>query len=303
MLFFLSLFALCPLALADARSEAEAAMQEGAALYKKKSFTEAIDAYRKALFAFPEAPGPYREIAKCHMALKQSAEAIDNFTEYLNRRPDAPEREEIEELLPTLRAQLPKKGKALLSVETDPPGSMVYVIDKNGLEQGIGVAPIQEHPVDPGVVKVRAERAYFEPEEQSVSLKANTPAQVKVVLSTARKAPTSVVVVPAGEEPAKGYLFLGASAASAAGAATFGVLFLGARADFALVTADDPEVEAKQKQQQLLANVSDGLTGVAVVTGGIGAYLFFKHRKYTKENEKKTAVVPAQNGVALVGQF
>jgi tetratricopeptide (TPR) repeat protein len=297
LLLFLSLSGF---AWADARSDAKAAMEEGASFYKKKKFEEAIASYQKALVAFPEAPGPYREIAKCYKELKQAADAIDNFTEYLSRRPDAPERDAIEEAITELRGQLPTQNQALLSVETDPDGSVVYVIDKSGKAYGIGVAPIEDHPVDPGITKVRVVRAYFEPEEKPVSLKANAPTEVKVVLSAAGSKPKEVA---APVEPPKGYILLGSAAASGIGAATVGLLFIQARQDFKLVPASDPAADEKQLKQQHLANISDALTGVALITGGVGAYLFLKHQKFTKQSETKSAVVPTSNGLAVIGHF
>jgi hypothetical protein len=242
---------------------------------------------------------------------KQPADAINNFTEYLTRRPDAPEREDIEALFLKLREQLPKEGKALLSVETDPNGSMVYLIDKSGSVYGIGASPIQEHPVAPSITTIKVMRTYFEPEVKPVSLKADTLTQVKVVLSTVKKAPeitkTPEVVkeipkVAVVDEPAKGYFFLGTAAASGISAGTVGLLFLQARKGFALVSVSDPEAAEKQLEQKRLANISDGLTGVALITGGFGAYLFVKHRRFTKEPEK-AALVLTNYGAALVGLF
>jgi tetratricopeptide (TPR) repeat protein len=300
VLLFAALLASAATAHADARSDAEEAMKSGAGFFKQKKYAKAIESYKKAVAAFPEAPGPYREIGKCYVELDKPQEAIESFSEYLSRRPDAPERDDIEASFDELREKLKKGGQALLSIDSDPAGAVVFVVDEAGRQRGIGVTPLTAHPIPPSATAVRIVKPYYEPEEKPLKLKPDTSAELTLKLLPAG----SRVDVVAPKEPPSGMVFLGVGGGAALGATAFGIAFLADRAAFKDVPIDDPDLVAKQRTQRLLANASDGLLVVAVIAGAIGVPRYLKHRKFRRESGGAALrLSPTPGGLALSGEF
>ena len=106
-------------------NDAKKRMTKGVELYNGKKYEDAIQAFSEALALVPDAAGPHRELAKCYQQLGQPERTIHHFTVYLERRPDAPERADIESFFPELQAALPSEGKASLTVEAQS-GGLVF---------------------------------------------------------------------------------------------------------------------------------------------------------------------------------
>jgi tetratricopeptide (TPR) repeat protein len=293
----LALTLIASAAAADPQGEAEKAMRQGGGLFERGKYAEAIKAYQRALSSMPEATGPYREIGKAYKKLGRSEEAIDSFSEYLARRPEAPEREEIEETFAELRGLMPREGRAALSVDSAPEGAVVFVVDAGGKRRGIGLTPISEHPVDPAAVEARivwpgGERA------APLSLRAGEGAALSVVRPEGAAAePPRALTLDTPSTPARsgrGGALLAIGAGAGAGAAAAAAAFWIERAAFRSLAPGDPTAAARQKRLTAEAAVADALLAAAVVTGGVGLVLKLRGRP-----DRPVDLTLAPGGLAL----
>jgi tetratricopeptide (TPR) repeat protein len=309
-------------ALAGPEEEAEKEMGEGVALYKKKKYTEAIVAYQRALALVPDAAGPYRELGRCYWQLNRLDDAIDSFVEYLNLLPDAPERAEIEKSIAALKARLATKERALLSVESDPPGAMVYILDASGKARAVGFTPLSDHPVDPRAASVRLSRPGYEETSKELKLKAGLSAELSLSLKASAKPveppgsgdpavgpAVGPVVGPTTPEtgakggPRRGTAALVVGVVAGVGAGAVGGFFLFDRAS--TLPPADPGAAAERRTLFLEAAVADGLIAVAALSGGLGLIQLRKSKKAKAEDAPKgaTRLVPIPGGAALSGSF
>jgi tetratricopeptide (TPR) repeat protein len=97
-------------AMAEDRAQAETALKQGVKEYKLGKFEQALQSYQSAAELAPSAAGPYREMGKTFEALGQDENAIEAYSEYLSRRPNASDAKEIQGRLDALKAKRPITG-------------------------------------------------------------------------------------------------------------------------------------------------------------------------------------------------
>lgn len=102
---------------ADASPEdlarARRAFKKGEKLYALAKFDDALKEYERA-FEIVELPEFLFNIGQCQRNLEQYDEAIFSFKQFLSRKPDAPNKAAVEELIAELEAQKKKNdGKRL----------------------------------------------------------------------------------------------------------------------------------------------------------------------------------------------
>lgn len=96
---------------AERMKQAKANAEEGTRRYNLGQFEEALESYSRAYEAVP-APGLLFNIGQCHRALKRHERAIFFLEGYLREKPDAPNRDLVEEILAEERALLDQQRTA-----------------------------------------------------------------------------------------------------------------------------------------------------------------------------------------------
>lgn len=267
---------------ADSQEDAKKHMKEGVKLLNAQKYTEAILVFQKALAVLPEAAGPHREIGKCYQKLGRFDEALDHYTEYLTRKPDAAERPEIEKNIALSRQKLEAKGRGLISIKTEPSGASVYALTETGEIRGLGVSPIEQHPLELRFIKIRVVSPKHQPLEESIALSPSRgeilsltipektpeeklPASAPTVPTSAPAAPSAPDMLTAAqvdasslqkieqleeerkERPIFAYVLLGVSGASALTSAAFGAKFFLTTREMNQKINQLPEVEGAEE--------------------------------------------------------
>lgn len=91
-----------------ATKTAKVFFDKGEKLFALGRFDEALEQYQKAFDAKP-IPAFLYNIGQCYRNLGEYEEAIHSYKQYLQRAPDAENREQVETLIDTLEAKLEKK--------------------------------------------------------------------------------------------------------------------------------------------------------------------------------------------------
>lgn len=187
---FTALAALAPPARADSSAdEAEARFRRGAALYRERRYEEALLEFFASQRLVPNRNVVFN-IARTYEALARWDEAYRYYYEYRHAEPDADARKVADGKLAEISPRV-----ALLHVESQPPGSTVYV-DRRDLG-GRGETPLTL-ALPPGAHHVIVERAGHEPAETDVELARGK--QVDTALTLAPIVGTVIVTAkPAGE--------------------------------------------------------------------------------------------------------
>lgn len=112
------------------RPQAELALKEGIKAYKDGKYEEALAAYQRAAELAPTASGPYREMGKTYEALGREKEAQAAYQEYLRRKPDADDADEIKGRLKVLEAKNPGKTSEVAALALANPENPASPTDK-----------------------------------------------------------------------------------------------------------------------------------------------------------------------------
>jgi len=104
----------------DATARAKALYQAGVLQYNLSEFQKALDNFKGAYEARPDAVLLFN-IGQCHRMLGHAQEAIYAYRAYLREVPDAPNREEVERLRAELEKDLQRKIEPTPPTETLPP--------------------------------------------------------------------------------------------------------------------------------------------------------------------------------------
>jgi tetratricopeptide (TPR) repeat protein len=299
--------------------DAKKRMTKGVEQYNSKRYEEAIKSFSDALQLAPDAAGPHRELAKCYQQLGQPEKTIHHFTVYLERRPDAPERSDIEAFLPELRAALPKTDKGLLSVEASAGALLFWSV--NGEERGLGTAPLSAYPVPPGEGTLRLLPPTGAPQSLSARLNANAKITILqnggvLALKEAPKAapkpknetaltPKNSEGQPGDESPRKDRstgaiaLFV-VGGASAVPAALFGVSYLRESQNVFSVDPTSPDGEALNKRLNALAI---GFWSSSLVAIGTTNAAFWVRSNHRASQAPRAALQVLPGGLALSGAW
>lgn len=122
------------------KAKAKAAVKEAAAAFSAGDYATALEGFGRAMELRPS-PKLHYNIAVCHFYLMQATEgddaafhktkAIESYQRYLEQRPDAPDRAEVEEVLESLGAE-PKEANGLREIDPD---SFVAPEDEQDIEK------------------------------------------------------------------------------------------------------------------------------------------------------------------------
>jgi tetratricopeptide (TPR) repeat protein len=98
-------------ALAENKAVAREAYAEGTKFYDLNEFDKALTEFRRAYLNYEE-PSFLFNIAQCHRALGNGAEAIKFYRSYLRKSPNASNRDDVLRLISTLEASIAKAKEA-----------------------------------------------------------------------------------------------------------------------------------------------------------------------------------------------
>jgi tetratricopeptide (TPR) repeat protein len=105
---------------AEDREKARAAFAEGRQHFDLGEYKDALESFKLAYRNF-EDPKILFNIAQCHRQLGNKQEAVDFYRKYLNKVPDAPNREEVQATIEKLNAALAAERA---SKSTPPQGTL-----------------------------------------------------------------------------------------------------------------------------------------------------------------------------------
>jgi tetratricopeptide (TPR) repeat protein len=104
---------------ASARQQAASLTAQAHSHYRQRRYLQAASLYRRAYQTVP-APELLFNRAQCQRQLGQIAHAIELYQAYLNARPEAPQRSQIEHWIATQRSQLDLQRPVLAATPVDP---------------------------------------------------------------------------------------------------------------------------------------------------------------------------------------
>ncbi len=104
----------------DEQAEAKARYQDAARRYDLKEYAEALEGFREA-YRLSGDPVFLFNIAQCERKLGHNQDAIDFYKSYLRRRPDAPNREEVDRRVEELEKLIVEQKTTATPVEPSPP--------------------------------------------------------------------------------------------------------------------------------------------------------------------------------------
>lgn len=142
------LFLLAPLLIAaasdDDRRASTALFREAEESYADGFYEIALDQYLGAFNLYAH-PGFHARIGACHQALGDHQSAVESFERFLSEIPDAPNREEVEDLLDHSRSML-ASGELPLDFLTQPSGQEAMQLEALDLSGGSGLDPGLPNP-------------------------------------------------------------------------------------------------------------------------------------------------------------
>ncbi|MGF1509194.1 MAG: PEGA domain-containing protein [Myxococcota bacterium] len=107
-----------------------ARMETGRTAFQRGDYEAAINEFLAALEYKPEEPAPFYNIAKSYEALARYEEAIANYEQYLQLAPNAPDRENVEEIIARLQKSIRERFQPL-AVSSEPAGADIFLDDKS----------------------------------------------------------------------------------------------------------------------------------------------------------------------------
>jgi tetratricopeptide (TPR) repeat protein len=261
---------------AEAKEAARAAYGRGQAAFSGGQFATAKLAFQEAFDAVPN-PIVLLSIAESEMKLEQFTEAVVTWQRYLELKPDAADRADIETKIKTLAAM-----PAMVSVTSEPSGA---ALDLDGLPTQ-RTTPVQlelapgEHTIDYSLAGHRSG-------SETLSVKAGEKRQLRVSLEALPAAPVvaeaSVPVVepqpasqPAQDAASSGppttaiWVTAGVGAAGLIAGSVFGLLAVGAHSDF-----DEKPSAAAADRGERYALFADVGFGVGIIALSTAAVLYF----------------------------
>lgn len=260
----------CCMALNVAAEEStgwRALYREGSRQYDLGDFRAALDSFKRAYLAHEEA-GILFDIAECHRQLGENAEAVQAYQSYLRRKPDAPNRADVEALIaklqgasaPSPAAPAPKPSTSLpvaaAPAATAPPPAPVPP-----------VAPSSSTPAPAPSAPVAAHGSVYNPWGTTASAAPPPPSAGPPAAEppTTASAPAAASVPAQTEAPAPAASPVPAAASSPAWAPT------------AVETAPP-----RKKSRAWIAAIVVPAVAVLAVSIGVTAWYFSPAPTYTK---------------------
>jgi tetratricopeptide (TPR) repeat protein len=169
----------------------------GVEAFGQKRYKDAADLFLEADAIASSASFAYN-ISLAYEQLGDSATSLKWSREYLRRKPDTPDRAEVEERIRSHEKKLQDRGVQQVTVRSDPAGATVVVDDVPR-----GVTPWTGE-LTPGNHKVLIQQRGFHDNETQFFLAAERAMDVELKLLVAADVPAAAPVAPAPTAPATG---------------------------------------------------------------------------------------------------
>lgn len=267
------------------KKDAAQRYKKGAAAYKEGRYKDAIDLFLEADALAPSSALSFN-IARAYEKIKDSANALRWYRDYLRREPEAEDKDQVSELIAGYEKTLQGKGVQQLTVLSEPLGATVAV-DK----RPVGVTPWTGE-LPPGTYVVSLSLKGYSDSRQTVELAADKARDVNFRLLPGQAAPPDApeqeVTTPAPqpetqaspeadvppEEPGVRpltYVVLGAGVATLGASGVFEFLRRSAESDAKKETTQIGYSDAldTMEQRQTISRVLAGVGGALVIGGGV----------------------------------
>ncbi len=253
----------------QALAQAREAYSQGQERFREGDFAGALASFESAHAAVPN-PVVLLSIAECQVRLGQYTAAVVTLGKYLDARPDAPDRPQVEAQIAKLRER-----PALITIESTPSGAAITV---DGVETGL-VTPADleltsgDHVVAltlAGFEPVRHELSVLIGARDTLSFPLEQAAPEAPVPAVASSTPTDAEVSDQRRTRTAVWVATGIAGAGLATGALLGGLAMKQRNDF-----DDAPTESKADKGERLALFADVGFGVAAAAGVTALVLLF----------------------------
>jgi hypothetical protein len=290
------------------KQKAKKHFNEAEVFYQQAMFRKALEEYRKA-HQLSSHPALVFNMAQCHRQLGEHKKALFMYKLFLSQRPNAPNREEVEQWIGKMKKKVAEeeqaeKHKGRVSVTSQPAGADILVDQFQG-------TPVATTPT---VLKLKAgthlivvRKEGYETAHKNVTVKAGELTSLSLTLpegsgrvgadekagAGSTKTPLITKTSPAGPKPFyKTWWFWTGAAASVAlglGGTVTGVLTLQARDDWTK-TGDT----GARDTGKTLRTVTDVLLGAAILTAaGVTVGALVVHYGGDDEDEKQAIITPS----------
>lgn len=280
------------------RARARQLYGAGQELFRDGDYVGARQSFEKAYEALPN-PVVLLSIAECQVRVEQYREAVATLKRYLTERPDAPDRDVVEQQLEALQTK-----PAILIVESIPAGAAI------GLDgEPTGHATPSEIEVPPGEHSLTLELPGYVALEHMVSTVFGGRERLELKLSPAQVAQAPIDAPPAEPPPVAetgrhaGPAVWVATSVAAAGAVTGAVL--GGLALKKYKSYKDTPSESLADKGDRIALFADVGFGVAVAGGVTALVLYLTSAEEEDPEQQAWGVTPAVRGgrYGLVGNL
>jgi tetratricopeptide (TPR) repeat protein len=269
-----------PAAAQDSSSLAMPIFEAGQAYYKQGDYDKALEQFEEA-YRLQPLPELLYNIGQCHERLQDLPAAIEAYERYLEKAPEAEDRQAVEEKIKKLKEKLAQTG-IVLNVSED--GAEVFVDDEL-----VAVTPVEE-PIrtKPGTHRLKVKMDGFQTAVMKFTVPPGLVQEIQVTLVALPKEPDEE------EEPEEGkpvtwfWWTFGVSAAAGAAAVVTGSLAL-VRAGQAGQATDPARYDSQKKTATRLAISTDvliGVTAVGVIVSTAGAIAAAKKRGSVEDSAK-----------------
>jgi hypothetical protein len=287
--------------------EAKAHLQSGAALYDENNFRGALVEFQKAYDLAPSYKILFN-IGQVEMELQDYAGALKAYTRYLKEGgPDVPSDRGAQ-----VNAEIERmKGRVGFLVVQTTAGAQVLVDDVQ-----VGYAPLPDPvPVAAGQHRVTVTIAGRDPVNRVFDVAGKETVTAALAIDPGAAPPsdktnTTLVVTPIDTGPKSKtpvYAMWSVTGAFVIGAGVFAVIAHGDSNDLTNLRNTYPVTPAQLDSQRSKtvrdAAITDVLTGAAVVSAGIAAYLTLTRMGHDNSKEKALVLNVAPTGFAVMGRF
>ncbi|HEX7703414.1 MAG TPA: tetratricopeptide repeat protein, partial [Kofleriaceae bacterium] len=282
--------------------DAKAHLQNGAALYDENNFRGALVEFQKAYDLAPSYKILFN-IGQVEMELQDYAGALKAYTRYLKEGgPDVPPDRGAQ-----VNAEIERmKGRVGFLLVQTTAGAQVLVDDAQ-----VGYAPLPDPvPVAAGQHRVTVTIAGRDPVNRvfDIAGKETVTAALAIEPAPSDKPSTTLVVTPTDTGPKSKtpvYAMWSVTGAFVIGAGVFAVIAHGDSNDLTNLRNAYPvtagQLDSQRSKTVRDAAITDVLTGAAVVSAGIAAYLTLTRMGHDNSKEKAITLNVAPTGFAVMG--
>ncbi len=168
----------------------KARVDAGRKAYTAGDYEGAITEF-KAAYDLKATPGPLFNIAKSYERMARYEEAIDYYQQYLEAAPNAPDRNDVEEIVRRLQKSIRERYQEI-SISSDPPGADIYLDDRN---TGLLGQTNSRFKIQPGPRKLFIDKNGFEPIERDFVMPDDKPLALEFSLKKIENSGTVTIKI------------------------------------------------------------------------------------------------------------